>query len=210
LYHLVVYGRKYPHHSIANTIELRRPLHRLCFLPASPFTSQGFRGLASRHQGGVPRKSPPTLNHSLRQQHSKHHNSSNHDLAICNSSRDFVRSLVYMYSVFGGYCDEALTNPTLRNALPPSQPSTSRLLTKRSQFKTNITLVSADESLRHYSSSTTEVCMRIEILVEPAAETVSNSTLNTRSSSHALKTTSHICANQEEISAVETDMCCRC
>jgi hypothetical protein len=93
---------------------------------------------------------------------------------------------------------------------PPSQPSTSRLLTKRSQFKTNITLVSADESLHHYSSSTTEVCMRIELLVEPSAETGSNRTLNTRSSNHTLKTASHICANQEQISAVETDMYYRC
>jgi len=116
LYHLEVYGRRYPHHSVANTIELQSPLHRLCFLPASPFTSQGFQGLASRHRGGVPRKSPPTLNHSSRQQHSKHHNSSNHDLGICNSFIDFVRVLFFMYSVFGGYCDEALTNPTLRNA----------------------------------------------------------------------------------------------
>jgi hypothetical protein len=117
LYHLEVYGRRYPSslcHQYNRTVKSTASTVFSSRLPVRFTGLSGARVQASG--GGVPRKSPPTLNHSSRQQHSKHHNTSNHDLGICNSSRDFVRSLVFMYSVFGGYCDEALTNPTLRNA----------------------------------------------------------------------------------------------
>jgi hypothetical protein len=174
-----------------------------------PVHFTGLSGARVQASGGVPRKSPPTLNHSSRQQHS---NTTTHQIMTWESATPPETFCEVLFLYIQHSKDTAIKRSPTRlceTPPPPSQPSTSRLLTKRSQFKTNITLVSADESLHHYSS-TTEVCMRIELLVEPSAETGSNRTLNTRSSKHTLKTASHICANQEQISAVETDMYYRC